>query len=138
MILRPLQLRFRAFIDRIWLALWERVPDRSKRMCVLASLYARIMGITEDDTEQLANLGRGLELSRDPKALRLPALMAPYLWRGVRRGQPVETERQDVVVSRLLRKTPCWLRYADDTTMRDDLHTLFNFCQQVERRQPVR
>lgn len=114
-----------------WLLLWERFPNRSKRLLVLGSLYGRLTRCSEDDLPQLHAVNLRLNLTQDVHALRFPTLISPWLWRSV---HPVERLDQDLTegyVERLLKRTPCWLYYADNETRRNDLRRLLQLCHQT-------
>lgn len=112
----------------LWIFFWLRVPDRCKRLLVLTSLYVRLKDCTEDDLRELNVVNRELALSRDPHALRFPALLAPWLWKHVLPLWKIDQEHHDQYITKLLRKTPCWLWYADPDTRRDDLQRLVQVC----------
>lgn len=110
----------------LWTSLWSVMPDRSKRMCLLTSLYVCMTGYTEDDTDKLDEMNRELTLSRDTNALRFPALVSPLIWRSTFLKKPpvTDSERSELFITRLIKKTPCWLKYGDEQTMRDDMRKL--------------
>ncbi len=113
----------------IWFSIWARVPDQSKRMFVLASLYVRLMNCNEDDTERLDDVNRTLGLSRDTRVLRTPAIFAPVIWKQVLPIDKIDPDQGERYISRLIKRTPCWLWYADLETRTEDLRQLMHFCR---------
>lgn len=113
----------------LWISFWKRMPDRCKRMCFLTTIYASTVGCTEDDTAQLQQISHGMGLSRDPNALRFPALMTPVIWRRYRPDVRVSEVNRERYIRKLLKLTPCWLMYADVDTMRSDLRQLMDYCK---------
>lgn len=113
----------------LWVFVWNKMPDRCKRLCFLTSLYARLIGCSEDDTAKLDEMNRSLGLTRDVNALRFPALVAPLIWRSVTVNPKIDIERSERYIGTLLKKAPCWLWYADEATIRNDLRQLFEICR---------
>lgn len=114
----------------LWFIIWYRIPDQSKRLCVLASLYAQLTESTEDDVDRLAFINEELGLSRDTRSLRFPALIAPYIWRNAKCLKNINLDNPERYVQRLLRRTPCWLWYADKETRQHDIQRLLQLCGQ--------
>ena len=129
MVSRYWRRRIRRVFGPMWNALWERISDRSKRMCFLTTLYAKYSSCSEDDKDALKIINEELGLSRDTAALRFPTLMAPLIWKRYRIRLCVEDVDRDRHITRLIKRTPCWLLYADEDTMRNDLHRLIEFCR---------
>jgi hypothetical protein len=112
----------------LWFYFWSNASDRCKRMFVLSSLYARLMQCSEDDLDELKALNENLDLTRDTRALRTPALFSTWVWGRTLPLDRVDMERVDSYVTRLVKKTPCWLWYADQETRRRDIQDLILYC----------
>ena len=117
-------------ILHVWFYLWSNASDRCKRMIVLSSLYARLMRCDEDDLEELKELNENLDLSRDTKVLRTPTLFSTWVWGNTLPLERVNLDRVDSYIMRLVKKTPCWLWYADQETRRRDIKKLIIYCIQ--------
>lgn len=112
----------------IWMLMWRHVPEQSRRMCYLTSLYAYLTGCNEDEMERLNTINKALHLSRDVNALRFPAMIAPFIWKIKTNRMDLTEGRVEQQIGRLMRLTPCWLRYGDDQLMHDDLQNLLKLC----------
>lgn len=113
----------------LWLFLWNRTQDRFKRMCLLASLHAQLTKCHVDDVAELKNINEEMDLMRDVRALRCPTLFAPMIWKTVLPIERIDLSRSDAYVERILKKSPCWLLYADHETRREDVRQLLAYCQ---------
>jgi len=112
----------------LWFMLWYRTPDQSKRMCVLASLYARLMECQPDDRECLERVNQEMGLSRDTNALKFPAAISRWIWKNILPIKRIDLEHEEHYVARLVKKTPCWLWYADAETRYQDIQRLVELC----------
>lgn len=113
----------------LWFLLWYRAPDSSKRMFVLASLYGQLMR-TDGFSRPLASaVNRKMHLTCSAKALQFPMAISSWLWTNVLPLQKVHITDMDHYVSRLVKRTPCWLWYADAKTRHDDIRTLVEWTQ---------
>lgn len=124
----PLVHRVYDLFTQLWFYLWSNTTDQCKRMCVLASLYARLSYCSEDDLKQLQELNRDFKLSRDHNALRFPILIAPWIWRNVLPVEKIDVKQYDSYAARLVKKMPCWLWYADAETRSRDIQRLLTYC----------
>lgn len=124
----PLVQRVYDLFTQLWFYLWSNMTDQCKRMCVLASLYAKLSYCNEDDIKGLKDLNYSFELSRDPYALRFPILIAPWIWRNVLPVERIDEKQYASYAARLVKKTPCWLWYADAETRRRDIQRLLAYC----------
>jgi len=114
----------------LWFYIWSNASDRCKRMFVLSSLYARLMRCDEDSLEELKELNKNLDLSRDTKVLRTPTLFSSWVWGNLLPLDSINLEHIDRYAMRLVKKTPCWLWYADPETRRKDIQELIAYCLQ--------
>jgi len=120
--------RVRTTLSHVWFYFWSLMTDQCKRMCVLASLYARLTYCTEDDLEALKALNTDFKLSRDVHALRFLILIAPWIWRNVLPLERINSAQQESYIARLVRKTPCWLLYGTPEARQNDIRRLFMYC----------
>lgn len=106
------------------------IPVHFKRIIYLTTLY-HFMRADEPELQanpdaELLELNTVLELAqKDARSLILPGLFTSKLWRG--NGTRL-VEFDDVTLTkRLVRTVPCWLKYADDPTIANDVVELRNF-----------
>lgn len=112
----------------LWFLLWYRTPDQSKRMCVLASLYAQLMECAPTDRECLEFVNHQMGLSRDTNALKFPVAISRWIWRNTLPLRQIQLNNEDRYIARLVKKTPCWLWYADAETRHADIRRLIEIC----------
>lgn len=105
-------------------------------MCLLTTLYASTVGCDEDDTSVLQIVNESLNIARDINALRFPAMLTPLIWSRYKPNLRVEPEHKERYVNRLLKRTPCWMLYSDETTMREDINKLIEVCWSVPIARP--
>lgn len=116
----------------IWLAFWNAVPDRGKRLFVITSLYVKLNEVDDADEEKLREVNQAFSLSRKNNALYLPALVSCWVWRRLLPFRKVKfhnEENVDHYVNRLVTRTPCWLWYADYEERRKDIQHLVNWLR---------
>lgn len=112
-----------------WLFVWGKAPDEFKRMCLLSSLHAQLVGCSEDDMVLLDQVNKRLELCRFTTQMRFPTLFGPVIWRTVLPIQKIDMERSEAYILRLLKKMPCWLEYGAPEQTAQDIRQLFTYCQ---------
>lgn len=113
----------------LWFVLWYRLPNRCKRMCVLASLYARLIECRPEDQESLEQVNHAMGLSRDTDALKFPAAISHWVWKNILPIRQIDLNNEEHYVARLVKKTPCWLWYADADTRHRDIQQLIALCK---------
>ena len=111
-----------------WFMIWYRVPDKSKRLFVLASLYARLLRVQPNDKDKIEELNQLLKLSRDTNALLFPVAISQWVWHTLLPIEKIDLTNKDHYVSRLARRTPCWLWYADTETRHQDIQRVIDVC----------
>lgn len=113
----------------VWVFVWNRLDDRLKRMCLMASLHAALLQCNEHEHARIAKLNSSMDLIRGDleDALRLPTLFGKYVWRGILPIEKVDLNSEKYV-QRIVRMTPCWLTYTDESNFIDELKQLFSFC----------
>ncbi len=114
-------------IYKIWAWIWGRLDCEFKRMCVMASLHAVLLKCDGSDPEKIKQMNDSLKLVRDVNALKLPTLFGPMLWKKVLPINKMDVS-SDKCIQRIIRMTPCWLRYTDETEFREDLRELLQYC----------
>lgn len=127
-----IKLKVMEYTRKAWFKLWDRIDNRFKRMCVLASLHAVLMDCNEPGCNTVNNLNESLDLVKDAEAMRFPMLFAPLIWKGVLPISHYEAS-SDKLVTRLMRKTPCWLKYTDDESFTNEIKQLLNYCNGVPK-----
>lgn len=114
-------------LKRLWAWTWSLMDCNFKRMCILTSLHAVLLKCNDSESDKIKDLNDKFKLARDVNALRLPTLFGPVLWKKV-----LPIERIDVTteryIQRLMRMTPCWLKYGDEEKFKQDLRELINYC----------
>lgn len=114
-------------IYKIWAWIWGRLDCEFKRMCVMASLHAVLLKCDGSDPEKIKQMNDSLKLVRDVNALKLPTLFGPMLWKKVLPINKMDVS-SDKCIQRIIRMTPCWLSYTDETEFREDLRELLQYC----------
>lgn len=110
-----------------WAWVWSRLDNKFKRMCMLASLHAVLLKCDDTETKRIAELNNVLGLVQDVNALRLPTLFGPLLWKRVLPIEVIDVTT-DRYIQRIVRMTPCWLLYTDESEFKKDLRRLLNYC----------
>lgn len=113
---------------------WGRVlrsviPARTRRVVVLASLYALLLD-KEPTMQQLTALNDSLSLAKWPDSLKMPARIPTSFWKN---GDDIKkvadiTDRETLILARI---RP-WLVYGNKLDIGSDVRTLLQF---VETRQ---
>ncbi len=116
------------FAERIWIALWNRTPVDFRRMSLLSSLYARFAECHEDDKERLTQVNEELKLTRHVGHMQFSVFVAPVVWRNILPISRIDGERLDVYITRVIKNTPCWLKYGEDEVLREDIGHLMRYC----------
>lgn len=116
------------FFERLWIALWNRTPTDFRRMSLLSSLYARFAECHEDDKERLTQVNAEFKLTRDVRSMQFSVFVAPFIWSHVLPIHRIDGERLDVYISRVIKNTPCWLKYGEDEVLREDISHLMRYC----------
>lgn len=114
----------------MWFKLWDLIPDRCKRMCVLVSVYARLEDFKDDDMQELSLINERFKLTRDVNALRFPVVLAPWLWKDTLDASKIDPQAKELYIEKLVSLTPCWLKYGDDANqkLKEDLGKLLDIC----------
>jgi len=126
--LRHIQKKRPGLLERGWIALWNRTPTDFRRMSLLSSLYARFAQCDEDDKTRLTQVNEVFGLTRHVGHMQFSVLVAPYLWKHVLPITRIDGERFEYYVTRVLKNTPCWLKYAEDDVLQNDISRLMFYC----------
>lgn len=107
------------------------IPDRTKRLILLASLTAWLSNKTGFDQKTCHKLNTMMQLCNDDNALEFPMRISKVIWKGDSGNIQLYPEHThsdlDNTVTRLVDQVPCWLRYSDITSIRKDIsHILEN------------
>lgn len=114
----------------LWIMIWYRLPEKGKRLFVLVSLYSRLSGKCTFDQRELREINSRFSLTKNPRALNFPALAAGKVWTSILPLEQVtfhNDRNREHYVNRLVKKTPCWLWYADSETRRRDINALITW-----------
>lgn len=119
------------------------IPNKGKRIIVLASLYAKLVEKGIFHKEALERINNALMIADSEEAMNLP----PYVYRKVIDEGQLEEAIKELettsegnirltyreakrISSQIVDLTPIWLRYSDNKTMEKDIVNLFQFhCQ---------
>jgi hypothetical protein len=117
------------------------VPDRGKRAIFLASFFAQLkddsLGV---DKETLVKLNKAMDLVKREESLGLPVQLNRAIWHGVNskelrlddlHEQALTPAKLRLVCNKVLESMPAWLRYGDETVIREDLVKLFGARAEV-------
>jgi hypothetical protein len=115
-------------LERGWIALWNRTPIDFRRMSLLSSLYARFAECNEDDKDRLTQVNEAFGLTRHVGHLQFSVFVAPYVWSHILPIHRIDGERFEYYVARVLKHTPCWLKYDDDEVLKKDISHLMLYC----------
>lgn len=121
----------------LWFILWYRAPDRGKRLFVLMSLYVRLSGVSERDLPQLRAVNHVMGLTCNERALMFPALIGNWVWRKLLPMSQTKFHgeaNREYYITRLVKRTPCWLWYADSEVRRNDIRELLAWIQPMDAR----
>lgn len=120
-----------SLLARMWYRVCFSTSDDSRRMCLLASLYARLLDLEPNATSkaQMVELNDKLGLSRDPGVLRFPALLGRYIWKQVLPIQKHHDACVEHTIVRLLRKSPAWLWYGDMESRQEDIRCVIELAR---------
>lgn len=102
------------------------IPARTRRVVVLASLYALLLD-KEPTLQQLTALNTSLNLAKWPDSLKMPARIPTSFWNN---GEDIKdiadiTDRETVILSRI---RP-WLMYSNKLDIGSDVRTLLQFIE---------
>lgn len=114
----------------LWIMIWYRLPEKGKRLFVLVSLYSRLSGKNYPNHRELSEVNLRFSLTQNPRALSFPALAAGKVWTSILPLKQVtfhDDRNREHYINRLVKKTPCWLWYADSETRRKDIHALITW-----------
>lgn len=110
-----------AFDFRALLFGW--LPERMKRMIVVASLYRQFVDMAESQCS-LGKLNRRLDLCGDDDALVLPSVMFTKLIWGKTIALPRESKKRYRLAMTIASAVPPWLVYDQPTLMAGDIYRM--------------
>lgn len=115
----------------LWFMLWLKLPEWTRRMCLLCSLYGRLSGCQVDDVERLRAFNRHFNLISEGNfnALRFPLTLSGAIWRNLTPVGRLNERNTERYIARLIKRTPCWLYYAEHETQRQDIAGVVAYCQ---------
>lgn len=106
------------------------LPDRTKRLVLLSSLYARMSGQTSFDSKTISKLNQIMMLSSKDSALEFPMQLSRVIWqrdRGTSVLYPLETqENEEQLVEQIFDKVPQCLLYSDKQAVSQDIAKLLS------------
>lgn len=110
------------------------IPDRTKRLVLLASLMAELVDLKSFNKETLQKLNAVMHLCTYIDAMKLPISLSNVIWHGKTSYELFNTK--DIVHADLntaaiktlsesiVDKVPTWLRYGDTSTIVKDIQEL--------------
>lgn len=105
------------------------IPDRTKRLVMLSSLYANLCNKTNFNSNTISKLNKIMALSSDDKALEFPMHISSAIWHGDH-GRTIlhDSSSQQLSVHDLIEKIistmPQWLVYSDKEIVSQDIAKL--------------
>lgn len=115
-------------MGKLWAWIWSHLDYKFKRMCIMASLHAVLLKLDDKDSEKIKQMNDSLKLVRDVNALRLPTLFGPVVWTRILHINKIDIDSEKSI-NRIVRMTPCWLRYTTEAEFRDDIKALLEYCR---------
>lgn len=105
------------------------LPDRTKRLVVLSSLYALMCGTTSFDSRTINKLNQVMKLGNTDKALEFPMQLSSVIWRGID-GKviiypPTNLQSISEIIEGIMNKIPKCLMYSDRQSVLTDISKLF-------------
>ncbi len=118
--------------------LYRLLPNRTKRMIVLASVFAAIEDIRDPDKRILAQLNTLFKLARVESAIAFPMMISSFVWREVKTTHDLSEFRNcpdrkfaRVRANLFLNKIPSWLVYSNQQVIRRDLEQLLQSIDSI-------
>lgn len=105
------------------------IPDRTKRLVMLSSLYASMCNKTNFNSNTISKLNKIMALSSDDKALEFPMQLSSAIWHGDQ-GKTIlhDSNAQQLsvhdVIEKILNTMPQWLIYSDRESVSQDIAKL--------------
>lgn len=117
------------FFTRVGLKFCAKLDNDFKRMCVLAIIHSKWVGgdVVKERYTKMSTLNNQLCLVQDASALKFPTCIADHCLKGI----PSLNEAKslpDCGWNRIRKVIPCWLRYSDEATFRNDVRRVFALC----------
>lgn len=123
---------FTFLIKSLFSSILARIlPERTKRLVLLSSLYALVSGTTSFDSLTIRKLNKIMCLSTEDKALEFPMQLSSVIWRGDARQSviyPVSESQSDwdSFITRIVDKVPKCLFYSDRQNIFKDISKLLS------------
>lgn len=117
------------FLSRIGYRLCRRLSARHRRMIVLTSLAARLLGVQQLNTQQRQNLISLLNIRCNPSAVKLPMLVSKRIWPHVVTLQRLDATQDERLVRRISSRLPMWFVYGGLEQRLRDVGTVLQFCR---------
>ncbi len=128
-LLTKLQQSVADFFTRIGLRFCAKLDNDFKRMCVLAIIHSKWVGgdVVRERYAKAMALNKQMCLVQDGNALKFPTCIADHCLRGIPSLNEAKSS-PDCGWSRIRKVIPCWLRYSDEDTFRNDIQRVFAIC----------
>lgn len=129
---------FARYIEGKTASLFGRIINsRSKRMIVLASLFAKLCGDkSKIDLSIVHKFNQVLHLSNKDDALMFPIQITKLIWKdGVRVVELTHSQLEEHIrdeATRLVNFIPDWLRYQGIEEMVADIETVIRYQKQLQ------
>ncbi len=104
--------------------LTRALPDRTKRLVLLSSLYAWLCNTTQFDDKTINKLNKIMELSSQDSALKFPMQLSSVIWHGDGNSTqlyPAPQLDEETMINQILARVPKWLKYSDDRSVSQDI-----------------
>lgn len=114
------------FFTRLGLRLCSKLDNDFKRMCVLAIIHSKWVGgdVVRERYDKAMVMNEQMCLVQDANALKFPTCIADHCLRDIPSLNEAKSS-PDCGWSRIRKVIPCWLRYSDEDTIRNDVQRMF-------------
>lgn len=120
----------KSLLSRVFTSVLTKVvPDHTKRLVMLSSLYARMCNKTSFDSNTISKLNKIMALGKRDNALQFPIQLSSVIWNAdqgktVLYPAPAIQVSEAVQVDQILEKVPSWLLYSDKENVSQDIALL--------------
>lgn len=117
------------FLYSLGFRLCRKLSARHRRMIVLTSLAARLMGVQQLGRYQRMQLAVLLNIQCNPSAIKLPMLLSKRIWPHVAALNVLDIKQDDRLVRRVVGRLPMWFLYGGLDQRLRDVSTVLQFCR---------
>lgn len=119
------------FLYGLGFRLCRRLSARHRRMIVLTSLAARLLGTKTLNHDQRQTLVSQLNIRCNPSAAKLPMLLSARIWPHVLSLPYSDATKDERLVRRIAGRLPMWFVYGGLEQRLRDVNTVLQFCRSI-------